>query len=103
MHALRLALKLTLWTAALLVFTVGILVVFLAVVGDDFYRRAGQHVLDQSMDREVRVKGAFTFDVDLEPTLVMTDFTIANAPWASTRNFAQVERVHGEFLFTAQV
>jgi uncharacterized protein involved in outer membrane biogenesis len=68
-------------------------VAWLAVAGDDFYRRAGQYLLESALDREVRLDGTFAVTLGLEPTLVVTGISVANAPWAETAEMARIDRV----------
>ncbi len=68
-------------------------VAFLALAGDDFYRRTGGYLLESVLDREVRLEGTFAVTLGLEPTLVVTDISVANAPWAEKAEMARVERL----------
>ena len=63
--------------------------VFLATAGDDFYRWAMRQAIAGTIDRVVRVDGAFSFDIGLEPALIVTDVWIENAPWASKKELAR--------------
>lgn len=72
------------------------LVVFLATAGDDFYRKRVEAELTKSIDREVRIGGRFSLAVSLEPGLVVTDVTVANAPWAKGSALAHLDRAEVE-------
>ena len=84
--------KVTLWSLGLLLLSAAVIAVFLATAGDDFYRWAARQLLEDALDRQVHVDGTFSFDVGLEPTLVVTDVWIENAPWAEKSEMARVER-----------
>ena len=60
--------------------------IFLATADDDFYRWVMRHAIEGRIDREIRVDGSFSFEVGLEPTLIVTDVSIENAPWADKKN-----------------
>ena len=67
--------------------------VFLVVAGDDFYRWAADRLLEDAIDHKVYVEGTFSFDVGLEPTLVVTEVWIENAPWAEKQEMVRVKRL----------
>ena len=90
---MRLAVKFFVWVVALVALTLCVFVVFLATASDDFYRRAARHILEQSIDRAVRIDGTFSLALGLEPTLIVTDVWLENAPWAETLEMARVDRV----------
>ena len=90
---MRLAVKLSVWVVALVVLTLGFLLAFLAMASDDFYRRVTQQLLEQVIDRQVRLDGTFSMDIGMEPTLVVTDLWLENAPWAETTEMARLDRV----------
>ena len=82
-----------LWSFGALLLAASAAVVFLATAGDDFYRWAMRQAIAGTIDRVVRVDGAFSFDIGLEPALIVTDVWIENAPWASKKELARAERV----------
>ncbi len=90
---MRLAVKLSVWVVALVVLTLGFLLAFLAMASDDFYRRVAKQLLEQVIDRQVRLDGTFSMDIGMEPTLVVTDLWLENAPWAETTEMARLDRV----------
>lgn len=90
MHRAKLIVLSSLGVALLTVFAA---VIFLAAAGDDFYRWALQQAIEGSLDRQIVVDGSFSFDVGLEPTLIVTDVWIENAPWASSKEIARAQRV----------
>jgi len=95
---MRLAVKLASGFIALIACTLGISAVFLATVGDDFYRRLLRDQIAGVLDREVRVDGSFSIDLSLEPTLSVTDVRIANAPWLQGEDFAHLERAEVQIV-----
>ena len=82
-----------LWTLGALLLSTLAAVIFLATADDDFYRWAMQQAIEGTIDREIRVDGSFSFDVGLEPTLIVTDVSIENAPWADKKQMARAARV----------
>ncbi len=90
---MRLAMKIALWSflALLLVCIAG--GIFLATAGDDFYRWALRRAIEDRIDREVGVEGSFSFTFGLEPTVVVTDVWIENAPWAEAEKMARAQRI----------
>ncbi len=82
-----------LWTLGALLLSTLAAVIFLATADDDFYRWAMQQAIEGTTDREIRVDGSFSFDVGLEPTLIVTDVSIQNAPWADKKQMARAARV----------
>ncbi len=96
---MRRAKTIVLWTlGAFLLSTLGA-VIFLATADDDFYRWAMQQAIEGRIDREIRVDGSFSFDVGLEPTLIVTDVSIENAPWAAKKQMARAKRVEVQITF----
>ena len=90
---MRRAKTIVLWTlGAFLLSTLGA-VIFLATADDDFYRWAMQQAIEGRIVREIRVDGSFSFDVGLEPALIVTDVSIENAPWADKKHMARAGRV----------
>jgi hypothetical protein len=81
-----------LWSLGLLLFSVAIIAAFLAIAGDGFYRWAAGQLLEGSIDRTIHVDGTFSFDVGLEPTLIVTDIWLENAPWAQKAEMARIDR-----------
>jgi uncharacterized protein involved in outer membrane biogenesis len=67
------------------------IIVFLANAGDDFYRWAANRLLEDAIDRKVEIDGSFSLDIGLEPTLVVTDHWIENAPWAERQEMVRVK------------
>ncbi len=90
---MRLALKFFVWVVGLVALTLCFFVVFLATASDDFYRRTAQFILEQSLQREVRFEGTFSLTIGLNPTLVVTDVSLANASWAATQEMARLNRL----------
>ncbi len=84
--------RIVLWSLGFLLLSAAGMAVFLATAGDGFYRWAAGRLLEGSVDRTIQVDGTFSFDVGLEPTLVVTDLWLGNAPWAQTAEMARVER-----------
>ena len=82
-----------LWTLGALLLSTLAAVIFLATADDDFYRWAMQQAIEGTIDREIRVDESFSFDVGLEPTLIVTDVSIENAPWADKKQMARAARV----------
>ena len=95
---MRLAVKLVIGFIALIAFTLGISVAFLATVGDDFTRRLLHHQMAEIIDRDIHIEGSVSLDVSLEPTLIVTDVRVANAPWALDRSFAHLERAEVQIV-----
>jgi len=81
-----------LWSLGLLLLSAAGLAVFLATAGDGFYRWAAVQVLEGALDRQVHVEGTFSFDVGLAPTLIVTEVSIENAPWAEKKEMARIKR-----------
>jgi len=90
---MRRAKIIALWTLGVFLLSILGAVIFLATAGDDFYRWAMQQAIEGRLDREVRVDGSFSFDVGLEPALIVTDVSIENAPWADKKQLARAGRV----------
>ena len=84
--------RVALWSLGLLLFSAVIVTAFLAIAGDNFYRWAAGRLLEGSIDRTIHFDGTFSFDVTLEPTLIVTDVWLENAPWAEKAEMARVER-----------
>ncbi len=82
-----------LWSCGGLALLLAAAVAFLSFAGDAFYRRAGQSLLESAFDRKVELGGTFTLSLGLEPTLVVTDVSVANAPWAEKTEMARVDRL----------
>ncbi len=82
-----------LWSLGCLLLSAVGTALFLASAGDGFYRWAMQQLLEGSIDRTIQVDGTFSFDVGLEPALVVTDLWIENAPWADRKEMARAKRV----------
>ena len=80
---MRYAKRIVLWTLGGVLLSALAAVAFLATAGDDFYRWAKRQAIEGTIDREVRVDGSFSFEIELEPALTVTDVWIENAPWAS--------------------
>ncbi len=80
------------WVLGLLLLLTAGTAVFLATAGDDFYRWAARQLLADAFDRPVHFDGTFSLDLGLEPTLVVTEVWIENAPWAENKEMARVER-----------
>jgi uncharacterized protein involved in outer membrane biogenesis len=91
--ALRHLSAVLLWFGGGLALLVVAAVAFMALAGEDFYRRTGVYLLESALDRNVRLDGTFAVTLDLEPTLVVTDISIANAPWAEKAEMVRVERL----------
>ena len=72
--------------------TVAAAVIFLATAGDGFYRWALGQAIEGRLDRRVVVDGSFSFEVGLEPTVIVTDVWLENAPWAGRRAGAGPDR-----------
>ncbi len=85
--------SIVLWTLGVLLLSTLAAVIFLATVDDDFYRWAMRQAIEGTIDREIRVDGSFSFDVGLAPTLIVTDLSIENAPWADKKHMARAKRV----------
>ena len=92
---MRRAKRIALWTLGVLLLSILGAVIFLAAAGDDFYRWAMQRAIEGRIDREIRVDGSFSFDVGLEPALIVTDVSIENAPWADKKHLARAGRGRG--------
>ncbi len=90
---MRRAKKIVLWSLGALLLAASTAVVFLATAGDDFYRWAMQQAIEGTIDREIHADGSFSFDVGLEPALIVTDVWIENAPWANKKEMARAERI----------
>ena len=90
---MRRAKTIVLWTLGALLLPPLAAVIFLAMADDDFYRWAMRQAIEGRIDREIRVDGSFSFDVGLEPTLIVTDVSIENAPWADKKQMARAGRV----------
>ncbi len=88
-----------LWTLGALLLPPLAAVIFLAMADDDFYRWAMRQAIEGRIDREIRVDGSFSFDVGLEPTLIVTDVSIENAPWADKKHMARAGRVEVQITF----
>ena len=103
---MRRAKKIVLWTLAITLSALTAAVIFLAVAGDDFYRWAMRQAIAGAIDREVRVDGTFSFDLGAQPTLVVTDVWIENAPWTGKKEMARAKRVEVQLalgpLFSGQ-
>ncbi len=84
--------RITLWSLGLLLFSAAFIAAFLAIAGDNFYRWAAGQLLEGSIDRTIHVDGTFSFDVGLEPTLIVTDVWLENGPWAEKAEMARIER-----------
>ncbi len=82
-----------LWSFGVLLSAALATVIFLATAGDGFYRWAMRQAIEGRIDREIRVDGSFSFDVGLEPTLIVTDVSIENAPWADKKHMARAGRI----------
>ncbi len=89
---MRLARNILLSIVALLVLGVGGAIVFLKIADDDFYRGVMRDLIEGQIDRKIRADGSFSFDVGLQPTLIVTDLWIENAPWTETREMVRVDR-----------
>lgn len=89
--------RFALWSIGALGILVALIVVLLAVTGDEFYRWTARQLLKSAIDREVHFDGTFAVDVGLNPTLVFTDAWIENAPWAEKHEMAHVERIEVQF------
>jgi uncharacterized protein involved in outer membrane biogenesis len=90
---MRRAKVIVLWTLGVFLLSILGAVIFLATAADDFYRWAMQQAIEGRIDREIRVDGSFSFDVGLEPALIVTDVSIENAPWAGKKHMARAGRV----------
>ncbi len=90
---MRFAMKLSVWVVTLVALTIGFALVFLVTASDDFYRRAAQQIIEQSIDREVRLDGTFSLALGLAPRLVVTDLWLVNAPWAAAKEMAHLDRL----------
>jgi uncharacterized protein involved in outer membrane biogenesis len=90
--------KVALWALGLLLLSATVIVAFLAIAGDGFYRWAATQLLENALDRQVHVDGTFSFDVGLEPSLMVTDVWVENAPWAEKDEMARVERVEVQIV-----
>ncbi len=84
--------KLALGVLALVVLAVAGLIAVLLTAGDEFYRDRAERLLARTVDREVRIGGDFSLAISLEPGLVVTDVTVANAPWAEGPALAHLDR-----------
>ena len=84
--------RVALWSLGLLLFSAVIVTAFLAIAGDNFYRWAAGRLLEGSIDRTIHFDGTFSFDISLEPTLIVTDAWLENAPWAEKAEMARVDR-----------
>jgi uncharacterized protein involved in outer membrane biogenesis len=82
--------KVALWILGLLLFSAVGIAVFLVVAGDGFYRWAADRVLENAIDRKVEIDGYFSFNIGMEPTLVVTDLWIGNATWAEKQALMRV-------------
>jgi len=82
-----------LWALGALLLSTLAAVIFLATADDDFYRWAMQKAIEGKIGNEIRVDGSFSFDVGLEPTLIVTDVSIENPPWANKKQMARADRV----------
>ena len=90
---MRRAKTIVLWTLGVFLLSILGAVSFLATADDDFYRWAMQQAIEGRIDREIRVDGSFSFDVGLEPALIVTDVSIENAPWAGKKHMARAGRI----------
>ena len=66
---------------------------FLAFAGDGFYRWALDEVIEGTIDREITVDGTFSFELGLEPAVVVTDVWIENAAWTGKTEMARADRM----------
>jgi uncharacterized protein involved in outer membrane biogenesis len=82
-----------LWFGGGLTLLVVAAVALMALAGEDFYRRAGVYLLESVFDRKVGLDGTFAVTLGLEPTLVVTDISVANTPWAEKAEMARIERL----------
>ena len=85
--------SIALWGLGLLLISAASLALFLATAGDGFYRWAAVQLLEGAIDRQVHVEGTFSLDLGLAPTLIVTEVSIENAPWAEKKEMARIKRV----------
>jgi uncharacterized protein involved in outer membrane biogenesis/peptidoglycan hydrolase-like protein with peptidoglycan-binding domain len=85
--------KIVLWGLGALLLLASAPVIFLATAEDDFYRWAMRQAIEGTIDREIRADGSFSFDIGPEPTLIVTDVWVENAPWAEKKEMARAKRV----------
>ena len=57
------------------------------------FRRAARHLLESALERGVELNGTFSVTLGSEPSLVATDISVANAPWAEKPEMAHVGHV----------
>jgi uncharacterized protein involved in outer membrane biogenesis len=97
---MRLAFKILASIIVLVAVTLGGAIIFLTVADDDFYRGVMRDLVEGQIDRKIRADGSFSFEVGLQPTLIVTDLWIENAPWAERREMVRVDRAEIQIALT---
>jgi AsmA family len=64
--------------------------VLLATMEDDDYRRLASYLVERATGRTMVVDGRFAVHPSLQPSLVMSKVRIANPPWASGPDLAEI-------------
>ncbi len=90
---MRRAKKILIWGLGALLFPTLAVALFLVVAGDDFYRWILRQAIEGRLDRDIRVEGTFDFEFGLEPTVTVTEVSIADAPWTGREEMARAERL----------
>ncbi len=86
---MRRAKKFVFWGLGALIVPTLAIALFLVVAGDDFYRWVLRQAIEGRLDRDIRVEGTFDFEFGLEPTVTVTDVSIAVAPWSGREEMAR--------------
>ncbi len=90
MRFLKVTLLATVSTLAVLAAAVGLA---LAVADDEDYRQAAIFLLERLTGQNVEIRGTFQTTLSWEPSVSATDLRIANAPWATAPQLAEVGKV----------
>ncbi|MBF0306395.1 MAG: AsmA family protein [Alphaproteobacteria bacterium] len=80
----------------LVIVAAAVVVAFVAVVKSidvNQYRAAITGLVERSIGRPVAFEGAFSLELSLDPALVATEVTVANAPWGSRPEMVRIRRV----------
>ncbi|MBF0332263.1 MAG: AsmA family protein [Alphaproteobacteria bacterium] len=80
----------------LVIVAAAVVVAFVAVVKSidvNQYRAAIAGLVERSIGRPVAFEGAFSLELSLDPALVATEVTVANAPWGSRPEMVRIRRV----------
>jgi hypothetical protein len=87
MRALKIAL---IGFAAMVLVFVAAVVILLATLSDDSYRRLASYLFERATGRTLIVDGRFAVHRSLRPSLVVSHVRIPNPAWASTPEFAEI-------------